>query len=564
MSTSNSSANLPVPDTKTGYESGGYSSDSGLPVADEKAIPQPEEEVRSITGLKWFIVMAALLSTAFLYAVDNTIVAVVIPNLTRDLGHVEKIPWLSVSFTLAGTICILPLSKLYTIFNTKWLYIFFLFLFLVGSALCGAANTMDAEIIGRALAGLGGNGLYVGLVSFISILTTGKERPIYLSFIGLVWGAGVVLGPIIGAGFHDLARHDGWRWGFYLNLFVGGACLPIFWWFLPSNNPRPNNNTPLSQIVLKEMDFLGTATSMGAFLTGIIALSFGGVDYAWDDGRIIACWTLCGLFIIAFALVEYFNVLTTPDNRIFPLHFLGQRGPLLVFLIMIVGGCGTFTTVYYVPLLFQFTRGDSATDAAVRLLPFIILLVAFTVMEGFYLSKIGYYTPTYIVGTALVLGGSIGMTQIDMNTSVAQIYGFEVLLGVGVGIFGQAGIAVVQGMVAPHEVGRAIGYMLVAQLGGLTIGLSTAGAIFVNNAKSGILRAIPGLPEEEVVRAISGASSELLKNVSEEELAKVLEAIVAAMAKTYWVPVAGGAGALLLSFALKWERLQLGQVAPGH
>ena len=78
---------------------------------------------------------------------------------------------------------VMPMGKLYTLFNAKWLYIGSVILFMAASALCGAAPTMDAEIVGRVFAGAGGNGMYIGVVTLLSVNTSNKERPMYLSLV---------------------------------------------------------------------------------------------------------------------------------------------------------------------------------------------------------------------------------------------------------------------------------------------------------------------------------------------------------------------------------------------
>jgi MFS family permease len=93
-------------------------------------------------------------------------------------------------------------------------------MFELGSAVCGAAPSMDALIIGRAIAGVGGSGMYVGVMTLLSVTTTIHERPMYIGMTGLTWGAGTVLGPIIGGAFADSPAT--WRWAFYINLVVGG------------------------------------------------------------------------------------------------------------------------------------------------------------------------------------------------------------------------------------------------------------------------------------------------------------------------------------------------------
>ena len=101
-------------------------------------------------------------------------------------------------------------GKAYGTFNVKWLHIGSVTLFSVGSAICGAAPTMNALIAGRVIAGMGGAGMYLGLLNLISINTTIRERPAYMGGIGVVWGIGTILGPVIGGAFADSSAT--WRW----------------------------------------------------------------------------------------------------------------------------------------------------------------------------------------------------------------------------------------------------------------------------------------------------------------------------------------------------------------
>src|SRR6266480_1394390 len=80
-------------------------------------------------------------------------------------------------------------------FNAKWTYILCVSLFEVGLAICGAALLMDALIVGRAVCGVGGSGMYVSVMALLAATTTMHERPIYVGGTGLTWGLGTVLGP---------------------------------------------------------------------------------------------------------------------------------------------------------------------------------------------------------------------------------------------------------------------------------------------------------------------------------------------------------------------------------
>ena len=123
------------------------------------------------------------LSCILLYALDNTITANLIPVIAAQYADTERLPWLSVGFMIGGVATVLPFGKLYGMFNAKTLYIGSVTLFLVGSALCGAAPSIDAFIVGRVIAGMGGNGMYLGVMTLLSVNTSNKERPMYLGLV---------------------------------------------------------------------------------------------------------------------------------------------------------------------------------------------------------------------------------------------------------------------------------------------------------------------------------------------------------------------------------------------
>jgi MFS family permease len=155
------------------------------------------EYKREIHGIKWVLTVGAILSCVFLYALDTTVVADIQPNIIASLGDFQKFPWLATAYALPSTALVLIQSKMYGIFDIKWLYFGYVVCFEVGSAISGAAPTMDSLIVGRMIAGIGGCGIYVGSLTFFSVVTTPKERPLYIALIAPTWGIGTVLGPIV-------------------------------------------------------------------------------------------------------------------------------------------------------------------------------------------------------------------------------------------------------------------------------------------------------------------------------------------------------------------------------
>ena len=130
--------------------------------------------------------------------IDNTVVADVQGIVADRFDAIDKLPWFSTGFALGAMATTLVFGKLYSQFDAKWLYIGTVLLFELGSVLCAAAPNSTCFIVGRAIAGLGGMGMYIGVMTLIAYTTTIKERSIYIGLTGLVWGAGTVLGPVIG------------------------------------------------------------------------------------------------------------------------------------------------------------------------------------------------------------------------------------------------------------------------------------------------------------------------------------------------------------------------------
>jgi MFS family permease len=182
----------------------------------EKAtISIPEKD--STRSVRWFLICVAIYSSAFLYGLDQTIVADIQAAAVGAFGSVEKLGWLGIGFPLGSIATILSLGKAYGIWDIKRLYIISLIIFTAGSALCGGAPTMDALILGRVLAGAGGAGMYLGVLNILTVNTTLLERPMYMGLTGLVWGAGCILGPVIGGAFADSSAT--WRWVNELHLY---------------------------------------------------------------------------------------------------------------------------------------------------------------------------------------------------------------------------------------------------------------------------------------------------------------------------------------------------------
>jgi MFS family permease len=519
---------------------------------------QPEAPQRDMPAWKWTIVIAAIYSSQFLFALDNTIVANVQPAIVEEFNAVQKLTWLSVAFLISAASTNLVWGKVYGQFNAKWTYTLSVLVFEVGSAVCGAAPNVNAFIIGRAICGVSGAGMYVGLMTMIAVTTTLKERPVFVGGTGLVWGLGTVLGPIIGGAFTDSSA--GWRWAFYINLVIGGLCAPVYVFMLPSKDPRPGVST---MDRCREFDYVGVILMIGACACFVMGVSFGGVTYAWNSGQIIGLFCTSGILFIILGFQQDFTVFTNVVRRVCPVEFFGSRTVLILFAMTAAGGTALFLPIYMAPLYFQFTRSDSALQSGVRLLPFIFLVIFTITSNGVLLSRWGLYMPWYLLGGILVAVGGGLMYTVTLTTSVSSVYGYTVILGFGVRMFAQASYSVAQAVVQPELVPSAIGFISTAQIFGITLALAIANALFLNESEKGIHALLPEIPSEEIAQTIAGAQSTLLHDLSPDVKTQVLEVIVNAQSKTYILVIVAGALVTLLSLLMKRERLFIAAGAAG-
>ena len=441
---------------------------------------------------------------------------------------------------------------MYSQINAKWVYIICVTLFEVGSAVCGAAPTMTALIVGRCICGIGGAGMYTGVMTLLSIFTTKKERPIYLGLTGLVWGFGIVLGPIIGGAF--AVSSATWRWSFYINLVIGAACAPVYLFLIPPADSRPG--VPILDR-LRTIDLVGTVIMTGTFLSGLMAISFGGIVYAWSSTQIIALFCVAGVLCIMFWVQQIWCIGTKPESRTFPVQFFKNKELVLLFLTEACATSLNFIPIYFVPLYFQFAKHESALQAGVRVLPLVVFLVVTIVGNGAIVSHYPRYMPWFLIGPVFGLIGAALLYTVDLNTTYARIYGYTILIGLGSGCFVTLPFSVAQSEVEPAYLPAAVSFMSFSQLAAASTTLSISNSVFLNEAANSIATIVPALPKAQIQGIISGLGADTLSSLNQEAQEQIIRAIVRSLNKPYIICMTCGALAILLSLFLKKGKMRV-------
>ena len=286
-----------------------------------------------------------------------------------------------------------------------------------------------------------------------------------------------------------------------------------------------------------------------------MAISFGGVLYAWSSGPIIALFVLFPVLMSMFLIQQIFCIATTTETRLWPIEFL--TNPFMINMFLQVAGAttGVFIPIYFIPLYFSFVEGDAALQSGVRLLSYVIPMVVICVVNGYSMSYFGYYTPWIVFGATFTLIGSALLFTIDTDTSNAHVYAYSALAGLGSGAYIQLTFSVAQLKVPKELVKYVVGFLTNAQLTGPAFALSIANAAFLNEATESLQRILPSFSKRDIQLVIDGAGSDIVNSLSEGTQEKVTGAIVKALDKPFVVSLTAGALTLLLACFLKWEKL---------
>lgn len=359
------------------------------------------------------------------------------------------------------------------------------------------------------------------------------------------------LGPIVGGALEDSAAT--WRWAFYLNVCIAAVAAPACFFLIPSL-PPPTERKALQEVL--RLDWTGAILFAGGIASIIMILSFGGVLWTWDSGRMIGLYVAAVVLWIVFAAQQLWSILVTND-RIFPVQHLGSLEMCNLFAHTAIAISNIVVTIYTLPLFFQFVHGDSAIRSGLSVLPFAAVAVAVTGTAGGLFPKYPVYMPWFTVAGGFMLIGGALLTTASSHTSRKTICGYSVVQSFGCGLVVQLPYTVAQVKSPPKAVSSVTAFLSCAQMAGLAFSLGIATSVFINESAAEIAAILPDMPRSVVQDSIGGIGTSLVEGLAPDVREQILDIIARSIGKVFYLNVAGGAWALLTSFALKRERLVL-------
>ena len=483
------------------------------------------------------VVFVGLMLVLLMAALDQTIVSTALPTIVGDLGGLSHISWVVTAYLLAQTAVTPVYGKLGDLYGRKIVLQVALVVFLIGSALCGAAQDMTQLILFRALQGLGGGGLMVGTMAAIGDVVPPRDRGRYQGIFGAVFGLASVIGPLLGGLFTSSLS---WRAIFYVNLPIGVLAFGVLAATLPSRRDDAHH----------QIDYLG-AVLLAAGLSALVLLcTLGGTTYGWGSPVII------GLGIGAVALIGLFIVAQRhAAEPVLPPRLFHDSVFSVSSAIGLVVGFALFGSVTYLPLFLQVVLGASPTGSGLQILPLMAGLLLTSISSGQIISRTGRYRPFPIAGTAIMVGGLVLLSTMDPHTTRAAASLFMFVLGLGLGLVMQVLVLAVQNAVDYSDLGVATsGATLFRSIGG-SVGTAVLGSIFSNRLTHELAAHLPASATGAIGKG-SSLNTAALRRLPAPVHAAYLDAFTNALSTVFTVGACVAAVAFLLSLALQQRPLR--------
>jgi EmrB/QacA subfamily drug resistance transporter len=405
-------------------------------------------------------IVAAVLLGLFLAALDQTVVGTALPKIVTDLRGNDIYTWAFTAYILTATISGPIYGKLSDLFGRRPILLFAVSVFLIGSLLSGLSQEMWQFVAFRAIQGLGAGALFPVALAVIGDMFDASERGKYQGLVGAVFGLSSVIGPAIGGVITDTV---GWHWVFFVNLPLGAVVFAVIWRALPTF--RPSAARP-------RIDYLGAsvlAAALVPFLVGLTNKQTGN----WTDPAV------GGLIALGLAIAAVFVVVESRTSEpLVPLGLFRNRSFTISVIAMFVASMAFFAPIVFLPRWFQVVGGSSATQSGYQLLALLGGLIISAMASGQIVARTGRYK-LLALGAAIMLGvGLFLLSNLRADTPLPVLFVWMFITGLGVGPMFSIFTLVVQGAVAPQQIGTATSSLtLFQQLGG-SVGLAIAGTVF--------------------------------------------------------------------------------------
>ena len=447
-----------------------------------------------------------------LASLETSIIATALPTIAGQFNAFESFAWVGTAYIVTSAIATPLLGKLSDLYGRRRIFLITLGIFLVGSVLCGASQSMGQLIAARAVQGIGGGGIQALAFAIIGDIIPARERGRYIGFFTLAFVGSALMGPLVGGFIID---HYTWPWIFYINvpfvLIVGVAC------HVALRLPFERRNAKL--------DYAGAA---------LLSISIASLMIGLEEGT--KGWTqpfVLGLFAVAaVTLVLFIRVEQRAPEPLIPLRLFRNKVVLHCMMLGLCAGVVVYGAGQFLPLYFQDSLLVSPTESGLRMLPQMLGVTMATFGIGRIIARTGRYRPFPIIGGSVAVAGLLAIAQITGTTSYWFLALPMVFLGFGVAsIFTTTSIAS-QNAVGFHDLGVATATVMFFRSLGGSFGMAMFGTILNATIRSEIPRRT-GVPADEAASLIRSPAE--IAALPTQARNAVIDGVALGVSRIYWI-----------------------------
>jgi EmrB/QacA subfamily drug resistance transporter len=406
------------------------------------------------------IIIAGVLLSMLLAALDQTIVAPAMPTMGAALGHADYLPWIVTGYLLTAT-AVAPLyGKISDVYGRRPTIFAAVLIFLAGSVISAMAPNMLVLIAGRAVQGLGGGGLFALAQTVIGDLVPPLERARYSAWISGTWAVASIAGPLLGGTF---AEHLHWSLIFWINIPLGLLAMAII-------------SNPLKKLPVAarrhSIDGWGALLLIVATSLLLLAMNWGGSRYAWASPQILGLIGGSAAFCGLFALRLY-----RAEEPLISLEVLGNRIVLTGTVSMFLLQAGNIGLAVYLPVYLQSALDLSPSDAGIAMLGLLLGVVAGASMSGRLIPRFAHYKRIALLGMMFSIAclGLMGLVADKASLLLVEL--LTAGIGFGTGTIFPVSTVAVQNAVDRAHLGVATGVMTFLRSLGGALGVAALGAV---------------------------------------------------------------------------------------
>ncbi|KAI1259158.1 MFS general substrate transporter [Xylariaceae sp. FL1019] len=498
---------------------------------------------------RFWCIIIALCTMQVLCSLENTVVVTSLPTIVKQLKLGSSYIWITNVFFLTASV-VQPLTgQLAGVFGRRYVALFVVALYILGSGIAGGANGLAMLVAGRAVQGLGSGGMTAIMGIIISDLVPLRLRSSYQAILAITFAVGLAIGPIVGGA---IVQNTSWRWIFYINLPVGGVSLLLLWLFLRVKWDKKSS----VRDKMRRIDVVGNGILVASTVSVLIALTWAGAVYPWSSYRVLVPLIIGLVGLVAFFVVEDSKWVKEP---VMPLRLFANRTSAVVYINTFVISLLNYWIFFFLPVYFQAVQLSTPIRSGVQILPITLIAVLGAAVGAVALTKWGRYKLLHIIGFAFLSAGLGSLATLDENSTTARWVGLQIVPAIGAGMILDTLLPAFQAGVDESDSATAAASWSFVRSFGNVWGVAIPGAILNIYCSQYAEEAIAdptarlGLQNGD---AYSSATRDFITSLSEPARSQTIEVFSRALKKVFLIGIAFPILSFLLSFVEREVKLR--------